>query len=258
MSRRDFVGKGSISRNEYELLERLKRTGLEYFTSREAVNASAWSPRKVHQILSRLSRKNVIKRLRRGQYTLKPMMDSGVEEAAQKTVWPSYVSHWSALRKHNLTEQLPRTVFITNTRKSGTAVIAGFRVKYIKVRPYRFFGYEGMGNTTVAEIEKAVVDSLMQPRYSGGIGEIAKSLREGWPEIRQDRLVGYALRVRDKTAVKRLGYLVERLGLKADAKTIRRLAANTGSGYSLLDPQKPKKGPCSRRWNLILNAEVLV
>jgi predicted transcriptional regulator of viral defense system len=258
MSIRDFVGKGSISRNEYELLEGLKRAGLEYFTSREAVNAAGWSHGKVHQVLSRLSGKNVIRRLRRGQYTLKPMLDSGVEEAAQKTVWPSYVSYWSALRKHNLTEQLPRTVFITNTRKSGTAVIAGFRVKYVKVRPYRFFGYDMMGNTLVAEVEKAIVDSLMQPKYAGGISEVAKSLREGWGGIQQDRLVGYALRVRDKTAVKRLGYLIEKLGLKAEAKTIRRLMANQGSGYSLLDPQKPKKGPCSRRWSLILNVEVVV
>jgi len=257
MKKRELIKKSSISKNEYQLLEKLKKAGVEMFTTRQALKTTNWNQRKIHQTLSRLAQKNIINRIKRGEYTIKDMNRIGIEEMVQKTVWPSYISHWSALSRQHLTEQLPRTIFITTTRKSGETVIQGFKVKYVKVEPYRFFGYEKKGELVVAEKEKALVESLMQPKYSGGVSEAAKCLKEAWHAVNQDKLVEYALRMRNKTLIKRLGYLIEVTGLKASVKTLSRLALNTGLGYSRLDPQKPKKGAYSKKWGLIVNTEVL-
>jgi len=40
----------------------------------------------------------------------------------------------------------------------------------------RFFGYVSIGNITIAEKEKAIIDSLLFPKYAGGIKEVRFAL----------------------------------------------------------------------------------
>jgi len=257
MKKEYLTVKSSISPLEYLLLEKLRKTDQTVFTGRDAARTIGWSQIKTNQVLSRLSKKKIIVRTKRGQYMIDYLnAETTPEETAQKTVWPSYLSYWTALRMHDFTEQLPSTIFVATTRKSGQSRVAGFKVKYVKITPYRFFGYVKMGEAAVADPEKALVDSLTQPKYAGGMREVAKCLKRAWPDVDQKKLLEYALKMRNKTLVGRLGYLACELRLGLDGRVRKKLLENTGKGYSRLDPAGDKTGSLNREWKLIVNTQV--
>ena len=71
------------------------------------------------------------------------------------------------------------------------------------VQPRKLFGYRrqivGELPVLIADEAKAIVDSLAEPRYAGGIAEVAKALQTALPEIDVATLVDYANRMGDKS-----------------------------------------------------------
>ena len=118
-------------------------------------------------------------------------------------VTPGYVSYWSALHSYGFTEQVPLTVYVATTRKKAPVAYAGQRFRFVTVQPRKFFGYrrELVGGLPVliADEEKALIDSLGEPEYAGGIAEVAKALRAAIETIHLNTLVEYANRLGDKT-----------------------------------------------------------
>jgi len=53
-----------------------------------------------------------------------------------------YISYWSALNYHDLTEQVPTTVFSATTEKVPEREIHGVGYKFVTVTRDKFFGYE--------------------------------------------------------------------------------------------------------------------
>ena len=75
-------------------------------------------------------------------------------------------------------------------------------------------------------------------------------------EYRDDELlVGYLMKVGNGAAYKRLGYLLEELGIAAPG-LLRECREGTTAGISMLDPDLPRSGPATRRWNLRVNGNV--
>ena len=73
-------------------------------------------------------------------------------------------------------------------------------------------------------------------------------------EYRNDSLLAeYTHRVGNRTIFKRLGYLLETLGVTAP-ELIEICKNAMSSGISLLDPTLGHEGRILRRWNLRLNA----
>jgi predicted transcriptional regulator of viral defense system len=64
----------------------------------------------------------------------------------------------------------------------------------------------------IADEAKAIVDSLDQLRYAGGVAEVAKALRAALEVVDRLTLVEYANRMEDKSLGSRLGFLLETLG----------------------------------------------
>ena len=62
----------------------------------------------------------------------------------------------------------------------------------------------------VLSVEKALVDSLDQLRYAGGLLEVAKALYQARQRLDVERLVEYANRMRNRSLCSRLGYLLDR------------------------------------------------
>ena len=91
-----------------------------------------------------------------------------------------------------------------------------------------------------------------------GIRHVAEVLDSYFDSEHLDEslLLEYAGRLGNRTVFKRLGYLLETLGIKAPA-LVRACREQLSSGISLLDPSMPGQGPTRRRWNLRLNATIL-
>lgn len=234
----------------------LLQHGLHVFESRTLADLLGMERSRLAHLLQRMEQDGLVARVERGKYLL-----LGLEPAqglsnplgvASQLVIPSYVSFWSALHFHGLTEQAPRTVFVAVTRQKRPLAFQGTVFQFVRLMPHLFFGYrrETLAGLplTVADEAKAVLDSLYLPDNAGGVTEVAKALRtalrDGRVEVAQ--LVEYARRMRSASLAGRLGYLLEQLGRPAADLPPPR-------GPVALDPARPRGGAYDRRWKVYVN-----
>jgi len=138
----------------------------------------------------------------------------------------------------------------------------GVRFELIFVKPERMFGAELLGEPglriRVTGPERTVVDMFDRSDLSGGIPLVAAALQQAWPALDAERLTGCLERFAGGTVPRRLGYLVERLGLLPPADPLlERWRRLLGAGYSLLERGSPACGPFVRRWRLRVNVAEL-
>ena len=219
------------------------------------------------QFLERLQRKGWIRRIKPGKFAPIPLSSGETRTPqlhefliAMELVSPAAVAYLSALNHHGMTEQIPRTVFVQTDhpvrRRPKEAL--GVTFKIISVRPQKFFGvvkdWVNEQPFSITDKEKTIIDGLDLPKYVGGVGEIAKALTQAWDELNEAKVREYAVKIGNSAAAKRLGYLMETLGL-GDPEALRK-AISLAPGFSPLDPTLPKKGKHNRRWGLLVNVEV--
>lgn len=227
-----------------------------YFSSRDLASIFDLQPSKAYNIIHRLEVKGLVKMVERGKYLLLGFEGEKVLSnplfIATSIVYPSYVSYWSALNFYGFTEQSPVELLLATTKKKAEVSFNGWKFRYIKVKPYKFFGYkrerlEGLV-FLIADKEKAIVDSLDQHQYAGGIGEVTKALNNALDELDAGKLEEYALAMKNKSLCSRLGYLLEQGGL--DARGLRRCVSK---GYVRLDPGEPWGKDYNKDWRINMN-----
>jgi len=171
---------------------------------------------------------------------------------ASQLVTPGYVSFWSALHYYGFTEQAPLTVFVATTKKKRPVVFHDQRFRFVTVQPRKLFGYrrETVGELPVliADEAKALVDSLAEPRYAGGVAEVVRALHAALPQAGVATLLEYANRMGDKSLGSRLGFLLARLGHPLAAGDLIHAASPVK-----LDPSRPAGGPVDSLWQVNVN-----
>ncbi len=233
--------------------------------AREALGHTKDDP--TSQFLERLQSKGWIRRIRRGRFAVVPL-SSGEDRSLQlhefivamELVFPAVIAYWSALNHHGMTEQLPRTVFVATDhpvrRQPGDVLGVTYRI--VSQKPDKFFGVmkDWIDETpfSVTDREKTIIDGLDLPQYVGGVSEIAKALTGSWKTLDEKKLRTYAAKIGNSAVGKRLGFMMETLGL-GDVEALRK-ALPLAPGYSPLDPTMPKHGKYSRRWGILVNAEI--
>ena len=175
------------------------------------------------------------------------------------------MSYWSALHTYGFTEQVPLTVYVATTRKKPPVEYAGQRFRFVTMLPRKFFGYrrEQVGGLLVlmADEAKALIDSLSEPEYAGGISEVAKALHAAIETVDLGTLVEYANRFGDKALGSRLGYLLGLLGhAVAPCDEAPALADGPGTPQLIrsassvrLDPSRPWQGRRDAQWRIDIN-----
>jgi predicted transcriptional regulator of viral defense system len=101
-----------------------------------------------------------------------------------------------------------------------------------------------------------VVDILDTPRLGGGIRHGSEVLVAFLDEHDWRRLVEYGDRLGNRAVFKRLGYLVETLGVDRD-DLLSACRARVSSGISALDPDGPLGGRRVMRWSLRVNVTIV-
>ena len=255
------------------LLQELANQGLFIFTVGEAKTAAAKmgiSDNYLSQVLSHLSQAGWIIRLRRGLYAGTGSLPGGVQvhpfAVATRLVEPSAISHWSAMSYHGFTDQIPHIVtaftpqkVVTPTMRESNAKIGrkhswdvwGARYEYVTVIPDHFFGIEDVWvderfRIPITDKERTILETFVSPRLFGGIGEALATLEEHIHELDLEKLVGYAVRYGKASAIKRLGWALERLD--APQEFVDPLEKIPIKGFRLLDPTRPRRGPYDKRW----------
>lgn len=266
MKRTRNITKRPLGSVESRLLSRVSQ--LATFTVGDA--RLALEPRQrpfAAQILKRLQDKGWLARVARGRFAVIPLSSGATGSAqlhefavAMELVHPAAIAYLSALSHHGLTEQLPRTVFVATNHpvRQRHRESLGNTFRIVSLRPHKYFGLEKAWVDdhafSVTNLEKTIIDALDLPNHAGGLGLVATALGSHWDRLDEQRLREYADRIGNSAAAKRLGFLMESLGL-GDAEALK-TAVTLGAGYPRLDPSQPARGAHNRRWGLRLNVQV--
>jgi len=233
--------------NKLELIKRLEKYPV--FNLNTLIRIINKKREYARLVLYRLKKDKFIFGLEKNKYTLykDPLI------IASNIVWPSYISCWTALRYYNLTEQLPQKVFIitTRARKNNKLKFIDTEFIFIKIKQKYFFGYKKESYQTfsifIAEPEKAIIDSVLLRKISfSEISEIIKKYRN---DLDIKLFVKYLLKLKNKTLIKRFGFLFDKLKIYPAFK-LKKFISNK---YIFLDYAGPKIGRRNRNWRIIEN-----
>jgi predicted transcriptional regulator of viral defense system len=257
------------------LVDALRAAGKRIFTTedaRHAADALAIPLTTLSWLLPQLTRAGRLLHLRRGLHAIDDGRFGGAAPhpfaVATALVTPSAISHWSALAHHGLTEQIPRLITASTTRdvvtprmrrgsadgeSASTWDVPGLRVRYVRVRPRHFWGFEQVwvdetARVPITDRERTVLDGFAAPEVFGSLHEVLGVLEEHLAELDVERLAGYALRYGQGAAIKRLGYVLEGLGVAPSLLSPLREAPIVG--YRLLDPSGPEGGRFVAAWRI--------
>ncbi|HAW60041.1 MAG TPA: hypothetical protein DCW86_01035 [Actinobacteria bacterium] len=255
-----------LSKAETRLLSILSKGGKNIFSFEDAFRILGISRNHAWKFVHTLVDKGWLKTLEKGKYLIVPF-EAGPEgqwseEAfvvASYLINPYAISYWSALNHYGYTEQIPRTIFISTTKRRFKAEIEvlGVPYKFVTLKKHKFFGIEktwiANKQINITDKEKTIVDCLDHPEYCGGIIEAAKGLYNGMADnVDLDKITSCAQEMGNKAIFKRLGYLAEVLELPVGTH-IAMWQERISAGYALLDPTLGGTGKHNSRWNLRLN-----
>ena len=224
-------------------LEKMRKQPV--FTSK-LLNIS--SSRYANLYLHRLEKKHLIERIEKNLYTVykDPFL------VASRIVWPSYLSCWSSLKFHNLTEQVPYTFFVVVPYYKKTLAFQKTPIVFIATKSRNFFGYERLNyqgfEIFVADKEKSIIDSALFKKAS--FSELKEIIENRIKELDFKKFVRYLKRVENKSLIKRFGYLFDSLGKDFYPK----LKRYVDKVYIPLDYAKMRNGTKNKKWMIIQNA----
>jgi predicted transcriptional regulator of viral defense system len=220
--------------------------------------------------LSRWAEDGWVRRVRRGLYIGVPV------DAANPSAWsedallvaaevwsPCYFTGWTAAHHWALTEQAFRTTVLKTSERVRAAAVKLLDQEYLvgHVEPdLMTWGLTTQWRDGVrlrfADPARTVVDILDRPRLGGGVRHGAEILGAYLDERDPMMLVAAGDRLGNRAVFKRLGYLIEALGL--DLPGLRSACEErVSSGISNLDPDGPPGGRRVMKWRLRVNVTVI-
>lgn len=168
--------------------------------------------------------------------------DASIFQVAVSMVNKSYLSHYTAVYLHGLTNQIPKTIYITfeqskknnidrkleqraidsafskPQRKSGTTTIYdGFTFLLHNGMYSNRSGVFSLNNLPVTNIERTLIDIAVRPNYAGGVDSVLDIYRRAIDKISINKLIATL----DKLNFiypyhQAIGFYLEKAGLSDD------------------------------------------
>ena len=222
----------------------------------------------IRELLSDMTRRGLLMRLKDGIFYVIPYEQDAAFFVPE---WHSvagclvsgteyYIGYYSALQMHNLITQpsLKEQIVVAKQIRPSELKIKDVPFQFICHNEKHFFGakkiwIDSFNKVSCSDLEKTFIDCLFKPDYSGGIVEIAKAIYASKDKINWDKLLEYAERFDSQAVIKRLGFLLETLGL--GQKYIGALQKMKTSSYIVLDTELPQIGKRLSRWSIQQNLE---
>ena len=249
-----------LSKKESYLLSYLAENRKNIFGLKDVEKVLNCNYESAKVAVSRLAKKGWVERIGKGKYLIIPLSAGTKSEYSEHefiiaSLFEGYIGYWSALNYYGFSEQIPNKIFIASPKRLRDRIIFGIKYKFVYLSAGKFFGFQEFRlsgfKIRISDKEKTIVDCLDKPKYSGGIEEIAKALYLARDELDFDKMVKYSLRMNNNAIIKRLGFLLDLLGLEEE----KRLRRFIGKRYAILDPSKPKKGEFNSKWRLVVNVD---
>lgn len=255
--------KQGLSKREALALTRLASQNQTIITIEDIQDVIDVSYDEAKKITNNLVHKKWLDRLKSGTYLIVPLAAGERGEytehefvIASYLADPMYISYWSALNYHGLTEQVPTTVFAATTEQVPAREIHGVTYTFVTVTESKFFGFEPVAidahTVNIATVEKTLADCADHPEHCGGILELAKGLANA-TNLSDETLVKHLLQLGNGAAIKRIVYLADVLDIELAGR--EDLVEAFTTGYSKLDPTQDDEGTHSGDYRLILNVD---
>jgi len=259
-----------ISEKNRKLLDILARNWEKPFSIQDASKSLHQPEEKVRVTLAYLTRKGWLSRIKQGLYIIVPLGTANPQEykehpwiVANRVFAPCYIGGWSAAEYWKFTDQIFNSVVVITSRKLKNTRIKIQGTDYvIKCVNKKYFGnrksvwFENV-KIFISDPLQTIVDILDTPYIGGGIRHVADIIQEYFNStyVNDDQVCKYIEQKNNKTIYKRLGFLIEILGIGANnLKTICK--QKISSGYSLLDPRVEAQGVFNSKWNLRINVRI--
>lgn len=232
--------------NAIELLEYLKK--YPTFDTTIVRDRISKNSQYANLLIHRLRKRGLIQKIERDKYTVfkDPFL------IASRIVWPSYISCWSALKYHNLTEQVPHDLTVLTMASKKAVTFGNTKIRFVKLSPKAFFGYEKVKYESfeifVADAEKSIIDSALLGEAS--FSELKEIMLNNSKTIKAGKFIQYLKRIANKSMIKRFGYVFEEMGKNYYGKLKRFVDAT----YIPLDYSKKPVGSKNEKWRLVINA----
>ena len=233
---------------------------------RKALGLSAKQER---ELLSRLSRAGLIVRLKKGVYLVPKKIPPGgkwrpneftlVNELMEEEKARYFISGPAAFYYYGLQTQIPNIITVYNDKISGRRTIAGQEVEFIKTKADRIGGWKEIKladdkTAKIASLPRSIADAIYDwKRFD--------SLPEGYLWIKsllnKPKLFNeFIMQVKNYTnsnTRRRVGAVLDDLNVKNKATNKILKTLKTSQGWVALNPNKPIRGKCIKKWGIIKN-----
>ncbi len=248
----------------------LHRSSPKTIRTGDLVASLSIAPRAEFLLLSRLARRRLVCRLRRGLYLVPPSIPAGdqwipddatvLAELMKDASANWQISGLRAFSRYGWDDQIPVRTFVYNDRLSGTRSIASQTYDFAKLNRDR------LGATTsilVPGREPLVFSSrarsLLDAVYDWErFNTLPRAYAWIESELRNDRqfaseLTDVALRFGNQASLRRIGRALEIT--QAPELLLRKIerALNATSCYIPWNPTRPKRGRIDKRWMILVN-----
>ena len=238
------------------------------FTVQDVENITGLRGNWATELTSVLIKRQVISRIKRGKYIILPQ-ELGKETnyignwyvvAREIVNSPNYyVSHYSAMDIHNMLSHPITKVFVTTPKQEYKKLktVGNTAFEFIYMNAKNIWGIQKIWVTKseqvrVSDIERTIIDCLYHPKYSGGIMEIVRGLWIQKEKVNFEKLLDYIFKFNKVVVIKRLGYILEKLGLR-DTNYLSKLHEKINNKYYVLDPLLSTERTYKNSWKLIVN-----
>lgn len=261
---------GGIKDENRRRLEALHRETSGPFTVKEAGDVLSLGRARTSKFLAYLASRGWLARIRHGLYTTVPLGASAPSDwredpwvVAMAAFSPCYIGGWSACEHWGLTEQVFRDVVVVTAtpvrRKSVVVQDTVFRLTHCSED--RIFGtqvvWHDQHKIQLSDPSRTLVDILDEPALGGGVRHVADVVVAyfGSDHRNDEQLLHYVAKLGNRAVCKRLGYLLETLGISAPG-VIERCLSMQSVGLTMLDPSIDQRGRIIKRWNIRANANL--
>lgn len=186
-----------------EIIKELRLHGLNVFNINDVARLTGKNRNYLYLILSK---SKTVGRAQNGLYYL-----DGTDpfEIASRIAVPSYISLISAFSYYKVIDQAPRVIKLISTKRHKTVKnLRGVEVEVKTLKKSMFYGYHRERGIVIADLEKAVVDSLYLNEDARYLREVIANGLEG-NQFGLNKLKDYTLRSGSKSVIKRAEKLSE-------------------------------------------------
>jgi predicted transcriptional regulator of viral defense system len=260
-----------LGQQEVAFMAYVQMRDLRTIRSGDLVASLKLSAKQEQDLLSRMNRRGLIAQVRRGLYLVPPKLPLGgiwtpSEAGALGAIMADKQARYqvtgpNAFNRYGFDEQIPSRIYVYNDAISGERTIGHVELTLIKVNQERLGDTEQAetpaGDTMVySSRERTLVDAVYDWSRFDSLPRAYNWIRRdlGAERITPADLVKSAVRYGNRGTIRRIGAILEQLGVTE--RILKRLerALTTSSAKIALVPERPTRGTFMKRWGVVDNA----